>query len=106
VCYVGPVLQGNCDSRLCMPLLSQGFIHGFREMSTSVKLFDFCPFYSHNIKEVKLSLLQVVEAYYCEMLRIPHCLDNGLKDGGKLVSLTHWPRSIPQKHYFPSSVRG
>jgi hypothetical protein len=34
-----------------------------------------------------------------EMLRIPHCLDNRLTDGGKNVSLTHRLRSTPQKHY-------
>jgi hypothetical protein len=28
------------------------------------------------------------------MLRIPHCLDNRLTDGGKVVSLTHRPRSL------------
>jgi hypothetical protein len=26
-----------------------------------------------------------------------------LKDGGKVVSPTHWPSSIPQKHYFSAS---
>jgi hypothetical protein len=35
-----------------------------------------------------------------EMLRLPHCLDNRLTDGGKVVSLTHRPHSTPQKHYF------
>jgi hypothetical protein len=38
------------------------------------------------------------------MLRILHCLDNLLTDGGKIVSCTHWPCSTPQKHYFPASV--
>jgi hypothetical protein len=33
------------------------------------------------------------------MLRIPHCLDSRLTDGGEVVSPTHWPRSTPQKHY-------
>jgi hypothetical protein len=28
-----------------------------------------------------------------EMLRIPYCLDSGLTDGGKVVSLKHRPRS-------------
>jgi hypothetical protein len=32
------------------------------------------------------------------MFRIPHCLDNRLRDGGKVVSPTHWPRFTPQKH--------
>jgi hypothetical protein len=36
----------------------------------------------------------------CEMLRISHCLDNWLTDGGKTVSPTHRPRSTPQNNYF------
>jgi hypothetical protein len=39
----------------------------------------------------------------CKMLRISHCLDSRLTDDGKFVSLTHRPRSTPQKHYFPAS---
>jgi hypothetical protein len=34
------------------------------------------------------------------MLKIPHCIDNRLTDGGKVVSPTHWPRSTSQKHYY------
>jgi hypothetical protein len=35
------------------------------------------------------------------MLRIAHCLDNRLIDGGKVVSPTHQPHFTPQKHdYF------
>jgi hypothetical protein len=34
------------------------------------------------------------------MLRIPHCLDNRLTDGGKVVSNTHWLNFTPQKHYY------
>jgi hypothetical protein len=37
------------------------------------------------------------------MLRIPHCLDNRLTDRGKVVSSSHRPRSILQKHYFSVS---
>jgi hypothetical protein len=37
------------------------------------------------------------------MLRIPHCLDSRLADGGEAVSPTHRPRSTPQKHYFSAS---
>jgi hypothetical protein len=37
------------------------------------------------------------------MLRISHCLDNQLTDGGEVVSPTHRPRSIPHKHYFSAS---
>jgi hypothetical protein len=36
-------------------------------------------------------------------LKIRHCLDNLLTDGGKVVSLTHLPHTTPQKHYFPAS---
>jgi hypothetical protein len=36
----------------------------------------------------------------CEMLRIPHCLENWLTDGGKVVSPTHRPQLTPQKHYY------
>jgi hypothetical protein len=36
------------------------------------------------------------------MLRIPHFLDNRLKDGGEVISLTRWqrftPRNIPDTH--------
>jgi hypothetical protein len=31
----------------------------------------------------------------CQMLRIPHCLDNWLTDGNEVVSLMHWPCSTP-----------
>jgi hypothetical protein len=34
------------------------------------------------------------------MLRIPHYLDNRLKDGGKAFSPTHRPHFTPRKHYF------
>jgi hypothetical protein len=34
------------------------------------------------------------------MLRIPHCLDNRLTDGGKVVSLRHRPRYTNQKRTF------
>jgi hypothetical protein len=40
----------------------------------------------------------------CEMLRIPHCLDNRLTDGDKVVSPTQPPRSTLQKHYFVSGT--
>jgi hypothetical protein len=33
-------------------------------------------------------------------LRIPHCVDNRLRHGGKVVSPTHRPRFTSQKHYF------
>jgi hypothetical protein len=34
----------------------------------------------------------------CRTLRIPYYLDNQRTDGGKVISPTHLPRSIPQKH--------
>jgi hypothetical protein len=34
------------------------------------------------------------------MLRIPHCLDNWLTDGGEFGSFTHRPLSTPQKYRF------
>jgi hypothetical protein len=37
------------------------------------------------------------------MSRIPHCLNNRLTDGVEVVSLTHRPRSAPQKHHFSVS---
>jgi hypothetical protein len=37
------------------------------------------------------------------MLRIPHCLDSRLIDGGKIVGLTHRLRSTSQKYYFSAS---
>jgi hypothetical protein len=39
----------------------------------------------------------------CQMLRIPYYVDNWLTGGGKVVSLTHRPRSTPQKHYFSAA---
>jgi hypothetical protein len=34
------------------------------------------------------------------MLRMPHCLDNWLIDGGKVVGPTHRSHVTPQKHFF------
>jgi hypothetical protein len=59
------------------------------------------------LKEAKLSKTIPVtgprglQSY--EMLKTPHCLDNGLTDGGKVVGLKHRPRSTPPKHYFSAS---
>jgi hypothetical protein len=36
----------------------------------------------------------------CNTLRIPHCIEIRLTDGGKVFSSTHRQRSTPQKHYF------
>jgi hypothetical protein len=37
------------------------------------------------------------------MLKIPHCLDSRLTDGGKVVSPTHRPRLTSQKYYLYAS---
>jgi hypothetical protein len=37
------------------------------------------------------------------MLRIPHCLDNQLTDGGSVVSPTHRLHITPWKHYYFSA---
>jgi hypothetical protein len=42
------------------------------------------------------------DLYCCEMLRIPHCLDNRLIDGSKVAFPTHRPRSTLEKHLFHS----
>jgi hypothetical protein len=34
----------------------------------------------------------------CDILRISHCVDNWLTDGGEAVSLTCQPHSTSQKH--------
>jgi hypothetical protein len=41
--------------------------------------------------------------YGSEILRIPHCLDSRLTDGGK-VSPTHRPRSTPLKQFSASGT--
>jgi hypothetical protein len=38
--------------------------------------------------------------YGCEMLRMPHCLDNRLIDDCEVISLTRRSRSTGQKHSF------
>jgi hypothetical protein len=44
-------------------------------------------------------VVAVDRCLYVKMLS-PHCLDNRLTDGGKVVSPTHRPLSTPHKHYF------
>jgi hypothetical protein len=39
----------------------------------------------HSYGGVRLSSKQAMEAYRVEMLRIPHCSDNRLTDGGEVV---------------------
>jgi hypothetical protein len=38
--------------------------------------------------------------YVCEMLRMPHCIDNRQAEGGKVVSPTHRQHFTLQKHCF------
>jgi hypothetical protein len=40
-----------------------------------------------------------------DMFRITHCLDNRLRDGGKVVSPTHRTRFTPQKHFSASGTQ-
>jgi hypothetical protein len=56
-------------------------------------------------KNVKLPLLTGLgglQSY--EMLRIPHCLDHRLTDGGKVVVPTHRPHFTPQQTPWPESA--
>jgi hypothetical protein len=57
--------------------------------------------YEHDLK-IKRKAIPVTGReglHNCEMLRIPHCLDDQFTDG-TVVSLTHRPHSAPQKHFF------
>jgi hypothetical protein len=38
----------------------------------------------------------------CDMLKIPHCLDDRITDGREVVSLTHRSRFIPRHVFIPS----
>jgi hypothetical protein len=61
-----------------------------------------------------IPVIEHVGLWGSELLGIPHCLDNQLTDGGKVVSLTHRPRFTPQKlnfstsdtHFFQPSTAG
>jgi hypothetical protein len=46
-----------------------------------------------------LSLYLALEAHRVMRRRGPHFLDNRLADGGDVVSLTSWPRFIPERCY-------
>jgi hypothetical protein len=52
------------------------------------------------------SLTKLHSAIYIKMLRIPHCLDNRLIDGGKVVSPMHQLHFTPQKYTFFFNVSG
>jgi hypothetical protein len=51
-------------------------------------------------KKVKLSRKGRGGLWNFQILRIPHCLDHQLTDGGEVVSFTCQLHSIPQKHLF------
>jgi hypothetical protein len=36
----------------------------------------------------------------CQILRIPHCLDNKLTDDSEDIRPVRWPFSTPQKHFY------
>jgi hypothetical protein len=69
-----------------------------------MKIANYTGTYSEHIKvKVKSKAIPVTGLgglWGCEMLRIPHCLDNRLTDGSKVVSPTHRPYFTPQKHYY------
>jgi hypothetical protein len=58
--------------------------------------------YAYNLINFKAKLSPVTGCRGlsgCEMLRIPHCLDSRLIDGGEVVDLTRRPHAIPQNHF-------
>jgi hypothetical protein len=78
-----------------------------------VKLIEQCTFAGmfdiHSSMDEKSEKSKVVPVigrgglWGCEVLRVPHCLDNQLTDGGKVVSPTYWPQFTRQKHYLSVS---
>jgi hypothetical protein len=60
-----------------------------------------CYLYSLKVKAIPVTGREGPEG--CEMLRVSYYLDNRLKDGGKVVSLTRWPRFTPQENYLINS---
>jgi hypothetical protein len=55
---------------------------------------------ARNSSKVKLSVTGRGGLQGYDMLRITHCLDTRLIDGGEVVSLTHQSCFTPQKHNF------
>jgi hypothetical protein len=54
-----------------------------------------------NKRKVKISPVTARGGLYgCEMLRIAHCLDKQLTDGGEVVAIMCRQLSTPQKHIF------
>jgi hypothetical protein len=55
--------------------------------------------YALKVKSKAIPVTGREGSYVCETLRVPHYLDNRLKDGGKAVSHTCRPRFNPQENY-------
>jgi hypothetical protein len=68
-----------------------------------LRSLQFLCMYCRTVKVKKGKAIPVTGCgglYGCDMLRIPHCLDNRLIDAGKVVSSTHRPHFTSQKHYY------
>jgi hypothetical protein len=99
-------LVGGCDYVLNSPQFGQHsqtkerrLISG-RDCRLLTRVFSY---FVVVIVVVVVVLLMKIEARPVWLLRTPYCLHNRLTDGGKIVSLTHRPRSSLQKHYFSAS---
>jgi hypothetical protein len=58
--------------------------------------------YEHHphIKRKAISLTGIGDPYVCDMLSIPHCLDNRLADGGEPVTVVRRPRFTSKEYYW------
>jgi hypothetical protein len=61
---------------------------GERDDHPTIQLYSF--------NRMQRKRVKLVGLMGCEMLRIPHCADNQLRDGGEVVSSTHQLRCTPQ----------
>jgi hypothetical protein len=55
--------------------------------------------YSYYTNNRLNTIILKVRPVGCDMLRIPHCLDNRLTEGGEVVSLMCRLHPAPQKHF-------
>jgi hypothetical protein len=64
--------------------------------------------HSHSRKNIEFyKTILVTERgglWVSKMSKIPHCINNWIKDGDKDVRLTHRPRSTPHKEHFSASA--
>jgi hypothetical protein len=90
------------------PTLARDYIWKERNMGLFTELMPSNSIHKHNKLKTKLFIKLRIKSKAipvtglgglpcCEMLRIPHCLDNRLTDGAKVVSPTHRPHFTPQK---------